>query len=487
MFFTGASNMSVTGCTVDLSDGGAPDIRRIVAKHQITIADYKASAEVLCGMGVSATKPTPWCRAVVVPNRAVDRLEAPGLVPITSTDVQAWKIHTDATMRALIAKLAAASAEERPALQTRCGFRHVPNNVIAHPSLDYKPASTLLWDWMHVWCIDGVFDRTMKSVMSTLRGACPTGAAPTAADLDTVMRCYTWPAQHASARRVFESGSDAPAGSASQTLAAAPVLRKYFSDVILPMGYCVDEVKLLLAACDMLGACVAASRGKLYPAEFERLTFDFMREYCRLYNEDNYTLKFHLAMEMAVQWVRLNKVAEKAKQFWKLPNCFALERKHKASKKHMQDHLSAISYERTILEEIFLDMLDAWSTDRVDGLDAAYTPSKALLTELQEHHNATCGFVVSRTYKASSGAQFARKDFVWTSCGNAGFLELLYGFDGAEVARVSVWQEVRALPDYTVCHYRATGAKITIPCAGLREAGVWKRSRDICCVLWHKF
>ena len=81
-FFAGDDNFSVTGCALASEDGA---VTRIFLKHRLTIADFKAHAEVLHGFGVSGLKPCPLCRSIVVHNRGALPLRGPGIEPFTST------------------------------------------------------------------------------------------------------------------------------------------------------------------------------------------------------------------------------------------------------------------------------------------------------------------------------------------------------------------------------------------------------------------
>ena len=129
------------------------------------------------------------------------------------------------------------------------------------------------------------------------------------------MRRWTWPRQFGDARRIFESG-ELNSGSASQLVSAAPVIRKYYRDIVAPVAVnmgappsCQDVIDLLDEACVIVGQCADANKlGSGVTADsLHQKTFVFTRKYLRVHGEleADWTLKFHLSMHIALQWVDL--------------------------------------------------------------------------------------------------------------------------------------------------------------------------------------
>ena len=80
-FFGGAHDFARSGVVLE-HEG---EIIRIFATHSATIADYNAHVEVVCSLGVSATRLCPTCKRVVHPSKAKVRLEGDSIVPMSST------------------------------------------------------------------------------------------------------------------------------------------------------------------------------------------------------------------------------------------------------------------------------------------------------------------------------------------------------------------------------------------------------------------
>ena len=82
-FYGEVHDFSKTGAVLLANDDGSEV--RIVLKHRISVADYKGHAEVLDGMGVSALKACPSCRAIVSHDKSDLKIFGAGIAPINST------------------------------------------------------------------------------------------------------------------------------------------------------------------------------------------------------------------------------------------------------------------------------------------------------------------------------------------------------------------------------------------------------------------
>ena len=269
-------------------------------------------------------------------------------------------MHDDASMRAVAVKLMAAPARDLEELQKIHGFKRNAHGILLNAALDYKGASTLFFDWMHSWAIGGafwyIFAATMECTKSAAR-ALREDFAPTPANLDAYMRRFKWPRQFADGNTVFESGG--LNGSASQIISAAPVIARYFREVVAPVAIakgappkCQQAIDVLLLACRISGLLAAASRGRRASHELRALVFECFRKYLEVHGKDDadWTLKFHLMLHAVMAWVLF--AEELYDEFVQMPNCFALERKHKPAKKNMKDKLSGRSQERSVLESM---------------------------------------------------------------------------------------------------------------------------------------
>jgi hypothetical protein len=83
---------------------------------------------------------------------------------------------------------------------------------------------------MHVWCIDGIFERELRATMQAIQ-ADSTGREPMLSwsDMDAYLQRWSWPKQFASGANVCETKTYQ--ATASETLSVCPVLAHMFRQV----------------------------------------------------------------------------------------------------------------------------------------------------------------------------------------------------------------------------------------------------------------
>ena len=154
-----------------LTKNGDHTHTRLFIAHHTTIADFKGLCQVLGSNTQSGTKACPECRDIIDPFKSKNAvLESPGLVPFTSTDPDTWRTHDDDSVRRIMAKLSLATGQRYKDLCHYHGYKYCQYNIINDPYLLYRPISTLLYDWQHVWCVSGIFDRSMSALTDELKG-----------------------------------------------------------------------------------------------------------------------------------------------------------------------------------------------------------------------------------------------------------------------------------------------------------------------------
>ena len=489
LFFDDAGHhFARTGVMLDFGDGEDTLFLRLFANHAATIADFKAHAQLLCSKGQSGTKPCPMCRNVIDHKKSVVPLAGGGLLPFTSTDTTTWKLHTDASIRALVEKLRNASTHMgNPAfkeLQTIHGWTHNPWNILADASLKYKAASTMIFDWMHVWCIDGVFARSFNSLMDEIHKKKLNKKRedlPTFADVHNYLQLWQWPKQFASARRICETGSFS--ATASETLSAAPVLAKYFLDVVRPMGGCNAAIDSFALACEVIPLLNEMVRGYGTPQKLFDATKRCLESHLNAHGETNWVLKSHMALHLPLMWEAMPKGA--SGQRWTLPSCFSLERKHKSIKKHMRDNLRGQSYERAVLEEVTLDHLESWKTPAgVCGMVRPHKPSKWIAIVLEEAFGAVENVTVADVLVADNGSRFSKNDLVLLRDGSVGAVQYHCSFGDRLLTCIELRPLLRIDLSKCIAKYSVTPQTSYISSDLLQAAAVFKVHNSVVTAIW---
>ena len=65
-------------------------------------------------------------------------------------------------MRELAQRLLDCPAAQRADLEKLHSRYAVPDSVLLDPQLSYPGVTATFFDWMHNWCIDGVFPKTFQ-------------------------------------------------------------------------------------------------------------------------------------------------------------------------------------------------------------------------------------------------------------------------------------------------------------------------------------
>lgn len=133
----------------------------------------EALKQVLLAKGAAGMKPCVCCKNVVSQASGLHLLDATGyIVPATSVEDDRWDPQTDASVLAILRRLGEARSELRPQdfaeLERALGFTWSPHTVVGTPAFD-RPISTLMWDWMHIYLVNGLFNQEMGRLLQLLR------------------------------------------------------------------------------------------------------------------------------------------------------------------------------------------------------------------------------------------------------------------------------------------------------------------------------
>jgi hypothetical protein len=424
-----------SGIMLDLreEDYGPAVPFRFLLDHTCTIADYKAIVEVLGSRGVSASLPCTMCRNVVDHRTAIAE-NSTELVPLTSLEPFKWKLRTDAFVASLFQKLRVAHATmgigEFQDYQQRLGWTYNANGVLNDSALAYKSMSTLMYDWMHVWVVGGVFERTLDSLLARCARE---GIKP--AMIHEYLQPWQWPSQLCHGRAVFETGKFG--ASASEQLTVYPLLAKYFKNVKRVAPCLAKEVDVFIKACAVLDILGLASRGGSTPQELQDATVSFAEAYTESFGEHNWVLKFHLALHLAWMWASQGI----------LPNCFALERYHKVIKKSILDHVNTRSYEKSVMQETCLNKWHSLESARGAGIEEPLVCSTGdRLAVIQKRFPLATEITTGKGFRSETGARYRAKDVVRIGLGAAAEVGEVWwhcNIDGENLTLLNVWPPAR--------------------------------------------
>lgn len=183
-------------CGHDLATAGV--CLQLPGRHQMLharfacmVSDESAIKQVLLAKGASGMKPCVCCKNVVSRTSGLAAYDATGyIVPVTSVEEHRWDPQTDASVFAILRRLDNARQHLRPIefaeLEKSLGFSWCPHTVVGTPALQ-RPISTLMWDWMHVYLVNGIFNHEWGRLAQLLR------PGVTWQSLHEYLRRWTWP------------------------------------------------------------------------------------------------------------------------------------------------------------------------------------------------------------------------------------------------------------------------------------------------------
>ena len=448
----------------------------LFARHSFNIADYPAHTEVLGNRTHNASKPCCCCRNVVDHKSGLADVVGSGLVPLTSLDVDAWRQHSDSSVRALAVRLRDAHGTMGVTAfslkQQTLGWTYNEHSILYDTTLPYSPVESIMFDWMHIWLIDGIFLRELNILLRTY--ASHDANINIVDDLRRYLHAWTWPKQVASARHLFDTGSFQ--ATASETLGVYPVIAKFFRDVAPRTPQTRLALDSFALCCKCLDVLTCAQRKASTPSDLHTATTKFLEAHLVAYGSEVWVWKHHGALHLARMWARRRG----------LPNCFSLERKHKGVKRIMMNFLKKQSYERSVIEEVTLEHLHECNTKAAfSRLENPHLPSKALAAYLREAFPAATSFHVSRTYVASDGMRIMSGDVVFARLGDeliCAELALNVQIDGTNKCIGSAWQFM-SQGKSGVSKFKIGDSPFVSDSSAIVCALLYKRCSDVCTVI----
>ena len=150
-------------------------VMHVFAKVAAVVADEGALHAFYACKGSAGLKPCLLCTNVYQASsvRDVVARDATGVsVSHTCSDVSLLKLHTSATVAAVLRALAHLAAQPKSKgkleeLETCLGWRHDPGALLSDGWLlpRMHPGATCIFDWMHVIFVNGIFGAAVGQLM----------------------------------------------------------------------------------------------------------------------------------------------------------------------------------------------------------------------------------------------------------------------------------------------------------------------------------
>ena len=358
--------------------------RVLFCELSIIVGDEVALKECMSFKGASGTVLCPLCRNIVDWKSQLAR-HSTEYVPSNTVTLSGVDMHSDQTLLETVSYLKEARNREMSQsafkrVQQSLGFNDNSFGFLQSEILTLKPASSLMFDWMHTFAVGGLWNvETGELVARLAKNGASQGM------LDAELNRFTWP-HYLSSRgctgvNIFakEDQDGDIKCSASACLSVYSVLR-----FILLEFRKRGEIDALTVECDnyfrlcrVLDLLVHQKKHGWDPALLQKAIENHLSGYVALY--DRFLPKHHYSLHLASQCA----------QHDTLVSCWVHERKHKEVKRHANLITNTwTQFERSVIVDAMGDMLDALSgsTDEpyYGGLCCPSPAPPSLCKELQK-------------------------------------------------------------------------------------------------------
>ena len=338
----------------------------IFLKMGLFVADIPALKDVFKFLGHSAVKLCHFCPHVVsVSSLAAATVDSRSYLQLsTCLDIRKRsylrKCHTDASVRLLLDELCDAfrkfsegrmEKQEYDALCKDYGFAHHDENLLRDDQLAVGAISMCMYDWMHIYLVNGLFNHEFVWLMVFL-GSLRSGFNYDA--LDRHCQQWTYPVNAKSVKSMFAvngcrpaSNADHLACSASEGLGMYPIFRMWLVVACLAAGVCDAQVKSMLALCAVLDMLQSVKHGGVSGPALGKAILAHLTAYKQAYGDVGWLPKHHYS-------IHLPGFLEK---FGTLLALWVQERRHCITKRFGTDRRNTTAFERSLMQEITLQHL----------------------------------------------------------------------------------------------------------------------------------
>ena len=397
------------------------------------------------------------------------------LVSSTCLDLDKLKLHTDDSVRAIqrrLAEAAASDSAELGDLETWFGFNFNAEGLLQDRSIDVGCISRWCWDYMHIYLVDGIFINEARELLQRL------GKHKMGGDMfDKYVQHWDFPSGYPTAKKLCKGNkSFSPGGSASEQIAAAPILEKYLQDFVGP-SICKCEVESALRLCEVISLLSVVNTGSISPSALGDAIMRHLHAHKAAYGETLWKPKTHWSVHLPRQLL----------EHGKLLGCFLMERKHRVLKRFAEPRRNTTGFDKGLVEESTLqhihDLKDPLiRPDLLEPRPAGNKLRSALSSAMTLHYGATVltaksAYIHSRVVSMGDTVSFYRDD----GCIGFGLLYFLARVNDDLIGCIADWEVIDRTSTHVKCIVRDLprlmhGSCVLESCCSF-QAGVGKVSQ----------
>ena len=470
LFFGERYDISRSGVAVDLPDKGH---RVILAKAEVLLGDMPALKECVACKGHSGMFCCMLCLNAAQHNsQSIPvHLLTKKAVSISVPDLKKFTLHTDDSIRNVVRRVEKhheswlAGEITKDAFEDLCivnGWNWTPANVVLNRRFNLNVASMVMYDWAHIYVHDGLLDNEVGACMKIFHS----NRQPTSyTELGEYVSKFTFPKSAPDVSHLFKDSANrnnAAKGSfsctGSECLTLAPILLRYFQNIVAHRGMFMPFVESLIAVLTVVILLNSVKCGTVSADELGIAILNHLRLYKAAYGDDAFRPKHHYALHLAPM----------LRHFKFLLATFTQERKHRLVTRYTRDRKNLRSWDSGAIEEVTCHQI--WELSQPFFMACSSAPARGkLLIPLKEIYGSDVGDIVVLNGIRCNGGRCSSGDvvsFLFDGRLQLGELLVTVGINTSTCkiveSCIAVWQPIAgsASHDNSWCNYTVSGDNV---------------------------
>ena len=415
------------------------------------LGDEVALKEVMAMKGAAGTLPCPLCRNLVDHKSGLHLTDRSGtLVPSSEIDTAKFQFHSDNSILEVLDFLKRqkdlCSAARFSRMEQSLGFNWSPAGFLCSNTLQIQPVSHLHFDWMHLYCVGGIWACEVGLLLPAL--------AKQGIDqsmIHTQLQTFSWPKawsnKGVTGKKVFskEQSGDVKC-SASEVLSVYSPLRYILLEIKRngSIEALTREVDSYCKLCRVLDLLIVVKKGLTTGPQLQSAIVNHLKAFKNAYTDSDGVIRF---VPKHHHCLHLGGMLSAQGTLW---SCWCHERKHRELKRHANLVTNTWSrWEKNVLIDSMNSMMESLRSAQVEpfygGLSNPSEPSAGILQTLRRalQEDGIEPVMVSRSAYYGPGAHIFTADAVLFELGNVICVGEVLFFAQAgndNFARVQRWQ-----------------------------------------------
>lgn len=312
------------------------NIVHFFAKPAVLLGDMHALKEALSFKGASGALPCPLCSNLVDhKSMLADHDSNQYCVPSANLDPDKVRPHNDASVLGMLRKLQTErrrlTAEKFKRLQRQAGWNLDLSGILCSPLRDCCDISSLMYDWMHVYMVSGIFNCELGLLVQKLREC-----RLTQEHIHQQLQSFHWPKRignrAVTGKDIFRKKQETDIKcQAREGLSVYGVLRCLMREWLKAgwLDAMQPHASSFFQLCKGLDCLQGIKQGRTSAMTVQTAILDHLQKHQTAYGTQRWVPKFHSSTHLPRMY----------QQHQLLCSCWCHERKHRELKRYASENL----------------------------------------------------------------------------------------------------------------------------------------------------